>query len=153
MLNGLQQRCHRTGCIRLWPAWKGPASADACLSADPAHSCYTALQWLPVLLTSPLCPTYNRLVPTDTAVLPIKTLVCDLTWKTTAMTYRGWSVKCDAPFLHCLMLPFSIRTYRGESGKNGKIASWTTQKNPGMHRRMFQHSSRPRISLWKKLET
>lgn len=153
MLNDLQQRCRWTGCNCLWPARKGPASAGVCLSADPAHSCCAPLQWLPVLLTSPLSPIYNRLVPTDTAVLPIKTWICDLTQKTFAMTYRGWSVKLNAPFLHCWLLPFSIRIYRGASGKNGKIASWTTQKKVGMHRRMFQHSSRPRISLWIKLET
>ncbi len=79
MLNDLQQRCRWTGCNRLWPAWKGPASAGVCLSADPAHSCCALLQWLPVLLTSPRSPVYNRLVPTDTAVLPIKTGRCDST--------------------------------------------------------------------------
>lgn len=50
-------------------------------------------------------------------------------------------------FLHASVFPFSINKYLGASGKKGSVSSCTTEKHVETHRRMFQLSSRPRISL------
>lgn len=71
-LNDLQQRCRWTECIQIWPAEKGPASADVWPAAYPADSYCFPLEWPPAQLTSPQSPVYNLPVPTETAVLPTR---------------------------------------------------------------------------------